>query len=150
MGRASGPLLWKLMNGPRHRITRSSPVIERGPGVHADLLFRCFELAAGRGAVGLAGFGEALALARVLALAGVCCGLAGALSLAGIGAHAMASSETGFTGHRHRRGEEHGSCGGSDGQTGHRGFRVDRKSGVEGKSVSVRVDLGGRRSMKKK
>src|SRR3546814_3485001 len=65
----------------------------------------------------LAGFGEALALARVLALAGVCCGLAGALSLAGIGAHAMASSETGFTGHRHRRGEEHGSCGGSDGQT---------------------------------
>src|SRR3546814_21000361 len=26
----------------------------------------------------------------------------------------------------------------------------DRKSGVEGKSVSVRVDLGGRRSIKKK
>src|SRR3546814_14421204 len=26
----------------------------------------------------------------------------------------------------------------------------DRKSGVEGKSVSVRVDLGGRRRMKKK
>src|SRR3546814_12868034 len=28
--------------------------------------------------------------------------------------------------------------------------RQDRKSGVEGKSVSVRVDLGGRRSIKKK
>src|SRR3546814_14715723 len=27
---------------------------------------------------------------------------------------------------------------------------VDRKSGVEGKSVSVRVDLGGRRIIKKK
>src|SRR3546814_1044384 len=94
-----------------------APVSERGPGVHADLLFLCIELDAGGGAVGLAGFGEALALARVLALAGVCCGLTGALSLAGIGAHAMASSETGFTGHRHRRGEEHGSCGGSDGQT---------------------------------
>src|SRR3546814_20251311 len=98
MGRDSGPLLWKLMNGPRHRITRSSPVIERGPGVHADLLFRCFELAAGRGAVGLAGFGEALALARVLPLPGVCCGLAGALSLSGIGALPTAGSENGQTG----------------------------------------------------
>src|SRR3546814_19868421 len=95
------------MNGPRHRITRSSPVIERGPGVHADLLFRCFELAAGRGAVGLAGFGEALALARVLALAGVCCGLAGTLSLAGLGAHAMASRETGLPGHRPLRVDDH-------------------------------------------
>src|SRR3546814_12707695 len=28
--------------------------------------------------------------------------------------------------------------------------RVDRKSGVKGKSGSVRVDLGGRRSIKKK
>src|SRR3546814_12666809 len=28
--------------------------------------------------------------------------------------------------------------------------RVDRKSGVSGKSVSVRVDLGGRRNIKKK
>src|SRR3546814_15375743 len=30
------------------------------------------------------------------------------------------------------------------------GFAVDRKSGGEGKSVSVRVDLGGRRIIKKK
>src|SRR3546814_19076397 len=30
------------------------------------------------------------------------------------------------------------------------GLRAERKSVVEGKSVSVRVDLGGRRSMKKK
>src|SRR3546814_145300 len=30
------------------------------------------------------------------------------------------------------------------------GDRLDRKSGVEGKSVSVRVDLGGRSNMKKK
>src|SRR3546814_13118393 len=31
-----------------------------------------------------------------------------------------------------------------------RAFGADRKSGVEGKSVSVRVDLGGRRILKKK
>src|SRR3546814_13355706 len=31
-----------------------------------------------------------------------------------------------------------------------RGESIDRKSVVEGKSVSVRVDLGGRRSIKKK
>src|SRR3546814_20344505 len=30
------------------------------------------------------------------------------------------------------------------------GGKTDRKSGVEGKSVSVRVDFGGRRSIKKK
>src|SRR3546814_14593386 len=30
------------------------------------------------------------------------------------------------------------------------GFPLDRKSGVSGKSVSVRVDLGGRRILKKK
>src|SRR3546814_11545749 len=29
-------------------------------------------------------------------------------------------------------------------------LQLDRKSGVEGKSVSVRVDLGGRRHIKKK
>src|SRR3546814_14802783 len=29
-------------------------------------------------------------------------------------------------------------------------MRIDRKSAVQGKSVSVRVDLGGRRSIKKK
>src|SRR3546814_20068222 len=34
--------------------------------------------------------------------------------------------------------------------TAQRGCRQDRKSVVEGKSVSVRVDLGGRRSIKKK
>src|SRR3546814_14880144 len=30
------------------------------------------------------------------------------------------------------------------------GLRADRKSGVEGKSVSLRVELGGRRRIKKK
>src|SRR3546814_15794536 len=37
-------------------------------------------------------------------------------------------------------------------KVGNRVIRValDRKSGVEGKSVSVRVDLGGRRSVKQK
>src|SRR3546814_20715156 len=34
--------------------------------------------------------------------------------------------------------------------SGLRGTRADRKSVVEGKSVSVRVDLGGRRIIKKK
>src|SRR3546814_11839390 len=33
---------------------------------------------------------------------------------------------------------------------GSRHHEIDRKSGVEGKSVSVRVDLGGRRLIKKK
>src|SRR3546814_12865669 len=35
-------------------------------------------------------------------------------------------------------------------QVGRDGFEVDRKSVVWGKSVSVRVDLGGRRLIKKK
>src|SRR3546814_19125910 len=37
-----------------------------------------------------------------------------------------------------------------DGDQGLRSFKVDRKSVVEGKSVSVRVELGGGRVIKKK
>src|SRR3546814_11864437 len=43
----------------------------------------------------------------------------------------------------------HGHCRGGGSAAGHRN-RADRKSVVEGKGVSVRVDTGGRRIPKKK
>src|SRR3546814_19325125 len=53
----------------------------------------------------------------------------------GLGGRAVAREERGQHGAQVRDGE---------------GLRQDRKSVVEGKSVSVRVDLGGRRIIKKK
>src|SRR5690606_27848221 len=65
------------------------------------------------------GFGEALALAGVLALAGIVRALAGAVALAGVGADAMAGlGGRGFGGLRHRRGQENGGGGNRHGEAG--------------------------------
>src|SRR3546814_17825524 len=48
------------------------------------------------------------------------------------------------------RGRKAGRRAGGNGEGGHQAGAGDRKSVVEGKSVSVRVDLGGRRIIKKK
>src|SRR3546814_17583678 len=70
---------------------------------------------------------------------------------------AGASPCFGLCAQRARQRQTTGIVAGEQTRTGHRGKRhagdqlrvVDRKSVVEGKSVSVRVDLGGRRLIKK-
>src|SRR3546814_11474257 len=51
---------------------------------------------------------------------------------------------------RHRPARRHTGDGTRAFENDHRRFGADRQSVVEGKSVSVRVDLGGRRNINKK
>src|SRR5882757_4356063 len=93
------------------------------PGLHRASLrmaaaLRRFELALGGVALFLGHGREALALAGVLALAGMVAALAGALALAGVGADAVAF--TGGIGHgRHGgAGQEQSGCSGGNGGAG--------------------------------
>src|SRR5437763_1580128 len=105
-GNSAGPSSWLQNyhgNGARHTGPRSGSRPELGRS----------ELALGGGALVLGHFREALALARVLALAGIRGALAGALALAGVGAHTLALTCVG--GRRAGRDDSAGEepCGGS-------------------------------------
>src|SRR5437763_12764820 len=109
-GNSAGPSSWLQNyhgNGARHTGPRSGSRPELGRS----------ELALGGGALVLGHFREALALTRVLALAGIRGALAGALALAGVGADALAFACGVGRGRNRRTSQQQRGGGGSDSST---------------------------------